>query len=168
MLLKICLTVTVALAAAPRQARGQPVQLPANGKVTAVNTSTGIITAQPIGDGPTFDFKWDVGAIPVSVAVGHAVWRRDTKVSLNAFASFCCTTVPTPPTAIFPLRTNMRTIRTTSYASESTARARECDAVAQKGFPTDGHRCTPSGSLISSGKKADGSDATYSWTCSCS
>jgi len=168
MLLRIWLIFVVALASTAGLSRAQPVQWPPNGKVTAVNANTGIITAQPVGAGPTFYFKWELGAVPATVTVDHLVWRRNEKVSLNAYVSFCCTIVPSQAIGILPLRTNVSTIRATSYAAESTARARECDAVAQKGFTRGGHRCTPSGALMSSGKKPDGSGATYSWTCACS
>src|SRR4051812_37870806 len=52
-----------------------------------------------------------------------------------------------------------------SYSDDSLTRAPECARVAKTSYPEGGHECFPKGSLISSGKRPDGSDATYSWNC---
>lgn len=55
-----------------------------------------------------------------------------------------------------------------TYSSDSAMHVRECDRVAKMSFPDGGHICLPKGTLISSGKRPDGADATHSWRCACS
>ena len=159
--------VLVALVTATTVAAGQPSIQPPCCRVESIDTQAGLVTAKPIQSGAAFNFKFDSGPIPSNLQIHQFVWARGGKVSLTGTQN-CCTIVPSASTFGAPVRGNAVGSHSTSYAAESTARVRECDQAAVTSFPRGGHTCTPKGTVISSGKKPDGSDATYSWTCACS
>src|SRR4051812_48963584 len=87
--------------------------------------------------------------------VGEAVWvSHGGRVSLTG-RDPCCGVIG-------------KSLGGRSYSSDSLNRVAECARVAKTSYPDGGHDCFPKGLLISSGKSPDGSDATYSWTCTCS
>jgi hypothetical protein len=86
--------------------------------------------------------------------LGEAVWvSRGGRVSLTG-RDPCCGVVG-------------KSLGGRSYSADSTARVAECTRVAKTSYPGN-HDCFPKGSLISSGKRPDGADATYTWNCACS
>lgn len=164
--------------------------------ITAIDAKTGAVTARTLSTGKTFQFRADVapasgfsttfgfqpvdgftsaasfgpvGFQPVDGArllgalqIGQKIWADlNGRVSLNG-SEPCCGIVA----RIIPLGTRLITPQF-SYASDSTAHVGECNDLAASSMPA-GHKCVPQGTMISSGTKPDGSDATYSWTCVCS
>ena len=145
----------------------QPAVPPPCCRITAIDASSGVVTAKPIDTNSAFRFRFDSGAIPGTLKIDQFVWSREQKVSLNGTQN-CCTIILTDQKARSLLGTKVSSSHVTSYAVDSTSHVGECDQVALRSFPQGGHKCIPQSTMISSGKNPDGSNATYGWTCVCS
>jgi hypothetical protein len=161
------LLVLAALVSASTVANAQPSQPVACCRVSSIDVESRLVAAKPMTGGATFNFKFDAGPIPATLKIDQLVWARGGKVSLNGTQN-CCTIVPSASARGLGPRGKGTGTATNSYAAESTARVRECNQAALTSFPRGGHTCTPKGTVISTGKRPDESDATYSWTCACS
>ncbi len=167
-LTQILFVAGLSLVAASSSSSAQPSMKPIEPccGVTAIDAKHGVVTAKSAA-GTTFNFKFDSGPVPSTLKVGQRVWSHGGKVSLNG-VQICCSVVTSATLgraiigAKFPINFQA------SYASDSAAHVGECNQVAQTSFPQGGHTCVPRGTMTSSGKSSDGSDATYSWTCICS
>lgn len=134
-------------------------------RITAIDASSGVITAKPIDTNAAFRFTFDSGTIPGTLKIDQFVWSHGGKVSLNG-AQNCCTIIPANQKGRSLLGTKISSGQG-SYSADSTSHVRDCDQVALRSFPQGGHKCLPKSTMISSGKTSDGSEATYSWTCNC-
>jgi len=160
------LVVGSAIVAVPTSTNAQPPAQQPCCHIIAIDGSSGIVTAKPMGTGASFRFKFDSGALPPTLRVDQFVWVHGQKVSINGGQN-CCTMLPAIPNPGALLGNRISGGYKTSYSAESTSKVTECDQVAQRSFPQGGHKCAPKATMISSGKNPDGSDATYSWTCMC-
>jgi hypothetical protein len=165
-LTQVLLVAGLSLAAVSNHGGAQPAVQPPCCQITAIDTNHGVVSAKTADATSTFSFKFDSGPIPSTLKVGQRVWSRAGKVSLNG-AQNCCTIIPSTILARGVIGIKSRVNHQASYSSDSAAHVRECNQVAQTSFPQGGHACVPKGAMVSSGKSPDGSDATYSWTCSC-
>lgn len=165
-LTRVLLVACLVLVAVAKSAGAQPAMPAPCCQITAIDTNSGVVSARTGDATSTFVFKFDSGPIPSTVKVGQRIWARGGKVSLNG-ADPCCTIIPSTTLGRGTIGIKSRTNSRTSYSSDSAAHVRECNQAAQTSFPRGGHTCVPKGAVISSGKSSDGSDATYSWTCSC-
>lgn len=166
LLAKELLVIGIVIVAVPVSSSAQPQPQQPCCRVTAIDATSGIVNAKPIGTGATFRFKFDSGAVPSTLRVDQFVWVHGEKASINGSQN-CCTILPTIPNPRTLLGTRISGTYRTSYSAESTSRVSECGQVAQRSFPQGGHRCAPKATMISSGKNPDGSEATYNWTCAC-
>ncbi len=166
-LAKALLVVGIAMIAMPTTSNTQPPAQQPCCHVTAIDASSGVVNAKPLGTGATFRFKFDSGTVPPTLRVDQFVWVHGEKASINGSQN-CCTILPTIPNPRTLLGAKISGTYKTSYSAESTSRVSECDQVAQRSFPQGGHKCAPKATMISSGKSPDGSEATYNWTCACS
>lgn len=166
-LTRILFVAGLSLAAASTSSGAQPSVPPACCQITAIDTKHAVVSAKPANPGATFNFKFDSGALPSTLKVGQRVWARGGKVSLNGVQN-CCTIITSANLGRGMIGGKFPINYQASYSSESTAHVNECNQVAQTSFPQGGHTCVPRGTVVSSGKSPDGSDATYSWTCTCS